>query len=159
MSDNTQTVTSTDNTPVNPKHNLTITNKPKREVVSTNTRTGVDTYANVEDDNGKTVYGDAFIVVTTDPDFKHPPVIKMDKVKEISAEKVNNEEPFKYAGSEKGSDEALCYELRGEVTPFPQREVTDKMTGEVVKEPKKFCGNYYPVYPRVPIKPTTVSLG
>ena len=113
----------------------------------------------MEDYIGKTVYRDAFIVVTTDPDFKHPPVIKMDKVKELSAEKVNNEEPFKYAGSEKGSDDALCYELMGDVTPFLPREVTDKMTGEVVKEPKKFCGNYYPVYPRVPIKPTTVSLG
>jgi len=148
MSDNTQTPVITDNPSVNPyntsdvaKHVLTITNKPKRELVSTNTKTGVETWDDMEDKDGKTVYGDAFIVVTTDPGYKHPAIIKMVVVKEIFAEKVNNEEPFKYAGSEQGSDEALCYELRGDIAPFPAREVTDTMTGEVVKEPQKYCGN------------------
>ena len=161
MSEFTTTVPSTDNVNIVSTSDipeLIITNKVNR-VLDYTDRNGKKVYTDEVDADDNKLYGDAFTVVTTDLDYKHPATISMNAVSAIKADKEQQEKPFRYAdGSVEGTDKALCYGLRGEVNEFPAREVVDPITAQKTKEPKKLCGNYYPFYGYTPVPATNVDL-
>ena len=136
---------------------LIITNKVER-VLDYTDRNGKEHYTDLLDENDNKVYGKAFTVVTADLSYEHPKTISMKALSAIKADKVQQEKPFNCADGSDGEDTALCYVLKGDVVPFPERNVIDPVTAEERTEPKKHCGNYYPFYGYTPVPPTNVDL-
>ena len=138
--DNTNNVNELSDTPV-----VKVTNKVLQEKVG-------DNYVDVEK-NGKTQYSPAVLITTTDLKVVFPKLIPLAKIDEIAKEKATEGVPFEVVPADKRS-ECLGYALKS-TAPFPPK--IDKVTGEQL-EPKRMAGNYYPMYPRKMMKPTSVSL-
>ena len=160
MSDITTNVTDVTEPKINPvtevkNFTLSITNSAFRVEIDVKDSYGRVTgkeWVDLKDENGRTVYGVNFRMITDDPNFVFPKMVEMDEMKAILSEKMAQDMPFQYADGKtevNGNtyDKALCYVAKSEKKDLKPVDTYDE-NGMPTKTPKRWVVNYRPLFPR-----------
>ena len=164
MSDITNNVTDVTEPKINPvtevnDFTLSITNQAFRVEIDKKDSYGRvigKEWVDLKDENGKTVYGVNFRMITDDPNFVFPKLVEMDEMEAIKAEKDAQDMPFQYADGNttvNGNtyEKARCYVATSDEKRALDPVDTYDENGMPTKTPKRWVVNYRPLLPRKPM--------